>query len=77
MLLLTRILRFSIKPSEYKALVKATTDRDIVHFNSAVAKDNESADEFILASETVVRFVQGTRLYRRGGISIKAKRGHE
>ena len=39
-------------------LEEATSDLAAVHFKITVAKDSESADEFILARETVARFVQ-------------------
>ena len=39
-------------------LDETTGDLAAVHYKSTAAKDSESADEFILARKTVVRFVQ-------------------
>ena len=51
--------QISITPSESKdTLTEATSDFDTVHSKSTVAKDSESEDKFILARETVVRFLQ-------------------
>ena len=49
----------SITPSASKdTLTEATSDLAAVRSKSTAAKDGESADEFILACKTVVRFVQ-------------------
>ena len=51
--------QISITPSASKdTLTEATIDRGTVRSKSTAAKYSESADEFILACETVVRFVQ-------------------
>ena len=58
MLLLTTD-QISITPSASEDTLKgATSDLAAIYSKSTVAKDSESADEFILTIETVVRFVQ-------------------
>ena len=50
--------QISITPSASKdTLTEATSDIATVRSNSTAAKDSESADEFMLARETVVHFV--------------------
>ena len=51
--------QISITPRAFKdTLTEATSDLATVRSKSTAAKDIESADDFILARETVVRFVQ-------------------